>query len=195
MIFYQLNTWQNDDTTSKKLIILSFRHKKGGFEPKIQRNNNGNKITEMMTVRFRRTKYEKIERFTDRIWNKFFRSKGLRTDSKLIIYEICSGKVKIGYFEILLLGRVFYVRELIIDEKHRGKGFGKEILSKIESMAKRHDCHKIRLETSKELMPEAYALYKKFGFSEETTLKNDYFNKDWVILSKFIVNKKTKSEG
>ena len=35
-------------------------------------------------------------------------------------------------------------------------------------------------------MKIAHYLYKKFGFTEEAILKNDYFNKDWVILSKFI---------
>lgn len=139
-----------------------------------------------MQIKFKKTKSDGIKAFAGKVWGDFFKSKGLKQEDDLLVYLIYLGDKKIGYAEIYLLGKVAYLREFIILGRFRGKGIGQAALSEIEAIAIKKGCRKIRLETSKELMPEAFRLYKKSGFSIEAKLRNDYFNKDWVILSKYL---------
>ncbi|MBT3465504.1 hypothetical protein HN451_11025, partial [archaeon] len=54
--------------------------------------------------------------------------------------------------------------------------------------SKEQRCHKIRIKTCPETNQAAYHLYKKFKFIDEAVLKNDYNNKDWIILCMYLEN-------
>jgi len=121
-----------------------------------------------------------------RWWKKFNDMTGYHISKSSHFFKISTGDEKIGYIEIDVVRTVANISELIIYEKYRGKGYGHRAMEFAEKFAKNKKCHKIRIKTCKEIMPIAYNLYLKHGFQVEAKLKNDYFNKDWVILSKYI---------
>ena len=138
---------------------------------------------------------EDMSKYEKHIWKKFWLKKGLKTVFKEVKYKITEENKQIGYVSVMLDAGVLYVKEIIIEEEYRGSKKGHNIMDFLDNLAKENNCHKIRLETSPEFMPNAYHLYQKYGFREETRLKNDWFNKDWKIMSKFIdYNKQSKSE-
>ena len=58
------------------------------------------------------------------------------------------------------------MKRLYLKEDIRGKGIGKELVEKIIKDAKDIGYKKMRLDTIKEKMPNAVALYEKYGFVE-----------------------------
>ena len=137
-------------------------------------------------VDFIEVKREKIELYEREIWKKFWIKKGYDPIYKELHYEIINEKERCGYINIIFDCGVAHITSIILDEKFRGKGIGHKVMEFIDDQANKNHCHKIRLETQKDLLPNAYHLYRKFGFQEESMLKNDFLGKDWVILSKFI---------
>lgn len=137
-------------------------------------------------VKIVQTKLSLINRFTARIWNTFWRKKGLNSVYVKKFYIIKEKNKKIGYIKIIFDSGVAHVNDIIIIKNMRGKGIGHKIMGFIDKEAIKKKCHKIRLETQKDLLPNAYHLYTKFGFKEEAVLKKDYFKKDWVVLSKYL---------
>lgn len=65
-------------------------------------------------------------------------------------------------------GEVGRIEDVIIDEKYRGKGFGREIMKELISIAKEEDVLQINL-TSSSLRVAARSLYKSLGFTESNT--------------------------
>ena len=138
---------------------------------------------------------EDMAEYEKEIWNKFWSKKGLKPNYKEVKYKITENSKHIGYISVIFHAAVLYVKEIILEEEYRGGKRGHNIMEFIINQAKDHKCHKIRLETSPEFMPNAFHLYKKYGFSEETRLKNDWFNKEWIIMSKYLDdNDELKSE-
>lgn len=79
------------------------------------------------------------------------------------------GKAVVGYAGLWMAGGVCILEELIVHDKHRGKGIGRYLIKRVEQVARKQGCHKIRLETDDRLKP-AIALYKSAGFIKEASL-------------------------
>ncbi len=58
------------------------------------------------------------------------------------------------------------MKRLFLKEDVRGKGIGRELVEKIINDAKEIGYKKMRLDTIKEKMPNAVAMYEKYGFVE-----------------------------
>ncbi len=82
-------------------------------------------------------------------------------------------------------GGVVWLAELLVFEKYRGLGIGKELMERIIEHAKKLKCHKIILETNVE-REKAMELYTKSGFKLEARLPNHYANRESILLSKFL---------
>jgi len=134
----------------------------------------------------KQVKKREIFSFKQRIWKLFNKKKGYFFKQKTYHFEISLEDKRIGYMKIEIIDNVAILDELIIKSEYRGKKYGHYAMEFFETFAKEHKCHKMRLKTNTELNTSAYHLYKKHGFKVEAVLKKDYFNKDWVILSKFI---------
>jgi len=67
---------------------------------------------------------------------------------------------------------MFYISQLFVNEKHRGIGLGKKLLSEIEVVAKKHNCKIIRLDT---LNRKSHDFYEKSGFEKTITI-HEYMN-------------------
>jgi ribosomal protein S18 acetylase RimI-like enzyme len=63
--------------------------------------------------------------------------------------------------------RHLFVFDLVTDEKHRNRGYGKEMLEYLESYAKTAMCEKIVLSSGFE-KEETYSFYKRNGFQKKS---------------------------
>lgn len=129
---------------------------------------------------------ENIDVYEKEIWTKFWTKLNLQGNFKESNYKLIENNEMIGYVSTTYFAGVLHIREIIIDDEHRGNKRGHKILEFIDNLAKELNCHKLKLETSEEFMPNAYYLYRKFGYKKETTFVNDLFNRDWSIMTKFI---------
>lgn len=91
----------------------------------------------------------------------------------------------IGYTLLNINSGVCSVKELLIKEAFRHKGFGLQFLSEIEHVARKCNCHKVTIKTSEKHV-EALGLYKKAGYTIEATYHNDLGNLTWFRFVKFI---------
>ncbi len=132
---------------------------------------------------------DKHEKESKKVWKKHNEEIGEKFDKKSYYFEINADHKNAGYIQIDIGMGVAYLNDLIIKSEHRNNKLGHKAMEFFEIMARKHDCHKMRIKTCPERSPAAFHLYEKFGFIREATLKNDYFNKKWVILSKFIGKK------
>lgn len=105
-------------------------------------------------------------------YEKKFRFKAVENGK---ILGVISGKYESG---------AIYISTIMISEKSRGKGIGEGLMKKVEEWGKKMKAHKIWLNTGIDW--EARKFYEKLGYKVEGKLKNHYFNKDFVIYSKFI---------
>ena len=65
---------------------------------------------------------------------------------------------RLGYSTLEL-----YIPEMIISSNYQNKGIGKKVMSQIISLAKKRNCHRIRLESANK-RTSANQFYKKLGF-------------------------------
>lgn len=56
-----------------------------------------------------------------------------------------------------------YMEDLVVDEAHRGKGLGTELITAVIDEAKRRGCYKL-VGTSRHTRPGVHAWYEKLGF-------------------------------
>ena len=140
-------------------------------------------------MKIKKVDQREIKDFIKEIWSEYNKERGYVIDEKKFYYVVTKNNENIGYLHIKITSTVAYLSEIILKSEYRGQKIGYKLMELFEKIAKENKCHKMRIKTCPEVMDSAYYLYKKFGFNEEAILKNDYWNKDWVILSKFIDNK------
>ena len=91
-------------------------------------------------------------------------------------------KLKIGYYLFSIKGNDFFVHNLEINEKHRGKGHFKNLIKDIKQTAIKNNCQTVTLlpeyqndisnfNSTKKLQK----LYEKYGFKE--LINNDMIEK------------------
>lgn len=68
---------------------------------------------------------------------------------------------------------------------HQNKGIGKALLEKVIEHCRTKGCHKITLYTTPVLMP-AVNLYLKQGFVPEAYLHKEWWNVDFIKMSKWL---------
>ena len=85
-----------------------------------------------------------------------------------LVLSDCDGDV-IGVLNAFTAFAEIYIDDMWVDSRHRGKGFGKELISKLEELYKGKGFNNINLCTSTFNAPE---FYKKCGFELEFTRRN-----------------------
>ncbi len=66
-------------------------------------------------------------------------------------------------------GKVGYVHDVVVDEKHRGQGIGQKLMKEIIAIAQSSNLRELNLTTNASKRPDAEALYTKLGFSQKPT--------------------------
>lgn len=78
----------------------------------------------------------------------------------------CSLTIKNNLWQV---GNLGHIDELIVDEKHRGKGIGKSLLSQIIIIAKENGCRQIELDSAFH-REKAHRFYENLGFENRAYL-------------------------
>ena len=130
------------------------------------------------------SKREDIKKLSKDLWDEFGKESEHELDVQDLAFVIEENNKNIGIFTIKIVSGVAILEEMVIKSEYRNKKTGYNVMEYFEKLAKEHNCHKLRIKTCPEVMPVAFHLYKKLRYIEEAVLKNDYFNKDWVILKK-----------
>ncbi|MBN1503358.1 GNAT family N-acetyltransferase [Candidatus Woesearchaeota archaeon] len=148
-----------------------------------------------MKIRIKEVEKSLIEEFSKGLWREFADESGMLLDEESFCFVVHNKDEEIGYLHIKVTLGVAYLEDMILKSEFRNKKIGHQMMEFFENFAENKGCHKMRIKTCPETNQAAYHLYKKFGFKQEAILKNDYFNKDWVILSKYTKHKQEKSES
>ena len=65
--------------------------------------------------------------------------------------------------------KILWIDQLVIDEKYRGKGYGKELIDKLKEIAKDEKCKRIELDCWS-FNKNAIDMYKHIGFDEQRVM-------------------------
>jgi GNAT superfamily N-acetyltransferase len=57
------------------------------------------------------------------------------------------------------------LEDVYVDERHRGQGFGSELVQAVIKAAKQHHCYKL-IATSRKSREKVHELYQKLGFED-----------------------------
>ena len=97
---------------------------------------------------------------------------------KRVLVALADGKV-VGMASVLLLPRLnhttreLYIPELVVSQRYRGRGLGRELIEYCDGLAEESGCHRIRLESGN-LRTSSHRFYRDLGF-EQSALS---FSKD-----------------
>ncbi len=86
-----------------------------------------------------------------------------------------SGKQIVGFGSLTIKSNLWseafvgYVDELVVDEAHRGRGIGKQLLDHLISWARERGCNRIELDSAFH-RKEAHAFYERQGFQSRAYL-------------------------
>jgi ribosomal protein S18 acetylase RimI-like enzyme len=134
-------------------------------------------------------KVEKPKPFPDGEWAAVERElygPGFRPPrQRYVTYTLTAkaGGRRVGHAVLIVDLGVAILDELIVHHDHRGEGIGRELLLRCETLARRHRCHKLTLETDDGLK-EAIKLYRSAGFRKEATLPRHYGKRPTTIYGK-----------
>jgi ribosomal protein S18 acetylase RimI-like enzyme len=98
-------------------------------------------------------------------------------------YVIESGSVLVAYFTVEVINRILYLANIVINEKHRGNGYGKFILDNIVLIAKMNGLKLVGLHVATE-NETALHMYTNYGFNQETPerIKNYYPDRETAFM-------------
>ena len=70
-------------------------------------------------------------------------------------------------------GKVAHIEDVVVDKKHRGKGYASKLIQHAITIAKLYNCYKCILNCTDQVVP----VYQKNGFSLKTNGMSIYFDK------------------
>ena len=95
------------------------------------------------------------------------------SDPQKIIIVAEQDSIVIGLISMIILQRLnrakqeLYIPELVVTESKRSLGVGKQLMEFCEQFAKKHDCHRIRLESGNSRI-SSHSFYKALGFEQSS---------------------------
>ena len=101
-------------------------------------------------------------------------SKGLKNDYQFYICAIVENEI-VGYCSLTLKnnlwteGNLGNVDELVVDDKYRNQGIGKDLMIHIEDLARRHKCTRLELDSAFH-RTNAHVFYEHNGFEKRAYL-------------------------
>jgi ribosomal-protein-alanine N-acetyltransferase len=114
--------------------------------------------------------------------NKYFRAP-LKIDK--FYFGAFENRKIVGYMEIIIIGGVGHLSDLMVKENYRKKGIGSLLLKKFETFCKSKKCHKLTINVP-ENFKDTIRFYKQHGYKKEVVFKNYRFHLNWFVLSKSI---------
>jgi len=85
----------------------------------------------------------------------------------------CLGYILVHWIPFpLIKGHEGYISDLVVEEKHRGRGLGSDLMSAVEAEARQRRCCRLMLNNPKKAESYKRAFYKKRGFEEREHFSN-----------------------
>ncbi len=140
-----------------------------------------------MQIKVSKTTEKQIEKFNKKAWRKpdiEHYGRPVNWKKKGLFFKATERGATVGIIKARHNGGVIYIRNIIIDERRRGRGIGEKLMNKIEEAGKRLGAHKLYLFTGEKW--SSIKFYRKLGFKKIANLPKFYFKKDFVIYSKSI---------
>ena len=140
-----------------------------------------------MYIKILKSKPKEVSQFTKKEWKKADNEHyDIKTDWKKEKYRLVAykGNEIIGTLSLEIQAKVAYVESLIVSDIHRREGVGKNLMRKAEGISRNQECHKIFLETGKGW--KAQDFYQNLGYELTGELQKHYFEKDFIILTKWL---------
>lgn len=116
-------------------------------------------------------------------WEKADREQGIVWDKETSFFELVENGELAGYFVITINGGVAELKEILVSERFRKRGFGRAIVDYFTKFSTERKCHKLIIVTS-ERQKAGRALYERCGFEVENTSENDRYHLTWYTYSK-----------
>lgn len=97
--------------------------------------------------------------------------KYLKDSDKKILIAVHNEIEIVGMASIVFLSRLnrtnfeMYIPELIVHEKYQKQGIGRKLINSCIELAKKNNCHRIRLESGNQ-RKESHQFYTKIGFEQ-----------------------------
>lgn len=140
-----------------------------------------------MQIKILKNKTQEMKDFSEKEWEKADKEHfGIYNDwTKKKLRLVAKDKKEIlGILVLKTQAGTAYISTLIVSQEHRREGVGKSLMNKAEEIAKEESCHKIYLETGRGW--KAQSFYESLGYKITGDLKKHYWNKDFIILTKWI---------
>lgn len=101
------------------------------------------------------------------------------------LFGAFSGDTIIGYSFFTINGGVGHLNELLVKERFRKHGYGKELLSHFERFCRKKKCHKLTIMTSQDHR-NAMRFYRENGYKIESCHSKDRNRLMWYTFFKFL---------
>jgi len=98
-------------------------------------------------------------------------TKYISDSDKIILVAIIDDMKIVGMTSVMYLPRLnqisleMYIPELIVDEKYQNQGIGKKLIHFCIALAKKKQCHRIRLESGNQ-RKDSHQFYEHLGFEQ-----------------------------
>ncbi|WP_196137385.1 GNAT family N-acetyltransferase [Aliikangiella sp. G2MR2-5] len=100
-------------------------------------------------------------------------------------YLVIQDEQPVGYFSVQPRSNTLFLSKFYLDQSTRGKGFGRQMLTFVESLARQSAANKIELTVNK--FNPAYEAYLKMGFENIEAIQIDIGN--GYIMDDYRMNK------
>jgi len=98
-------------------------------------------------------------------------TKYISDSDKIILVALIDDVKIIGMVSVMYLSRLnqtnleMYIPELTVDEKYQNQGIGKKLINSCIVLAKKKQCHRIRLESGNQ-RKDSHQFYEHLGFEQ-----------------------------
>ncbi len=185
--------WNDDPTTPLDLIKIETNHYHRTHGPEIKRiiDNQADKIR----LKIVKGKTGQIKKFQENEWpianREHFGRDVDYTDRICRIVAVKNNKIT-GVLKLITKGGVAYVDMLLVSNRLKRRGIGRQLIACAEEIAKKNKCHKVTLETGRNW--ESVKFYRAMGFKITNILKDHHFRQDYVIFTKAIMNNEPQNK-
>ncbi len=116
-------------------------------------------------------------------WERADEAMGMKWDKETFYFKLFEEGESAGYFFVVTNGGVAELKEVLVAERFRRRGFGRAIVRHFVAFASGKGCHKGVIVTS-EGHVGGKALYEKSGFAIENVMADDRYHKTWYRYSR-----------
>ena len=142
----------------------------------------------MINISEKNSKTDEYKKFEKTEWatvdREHYNNRDIDFESKYFFLEAREKGELFGVADMKIQAGVCEIDTVLISHKKRGQGIGKQLVQKVEEIAKKEGAHKLFLITGKHW--KAVDFYNSLNYEITGERKNDLGNVDFVEFTKFI---------